>query len=145
VDLVLAQERLGLLDGASHFNEALVNTTDHEFGVKTGLVNLLNDDSLPLNWLEKFLENLVIPNNSVALDEIDLANGGLKLREILALEFSDDEFVKVFETLSEIVQLSLESDSLFNEGGQGLGICIGCHRNKPTFLVYETQHGLIND
>jgi hypothetical protein len=141
---MLTQERLGLLDRASHINEALVNTTDNEFSVKTGLVNLLNDDALPLNWLEKFLENLVIPNDSVALDEIDLANGGLKLREILALEFSDDDFVKVFETLSEIVQLSLESDALFNEGGQGLGICIGCHRSKPTFLVYETQHGLID-
>lgn len=139
-----AQERLGLLDRTGNLNEALVNTTDNDFSIKTGLVNLLNDDALPLNWLEKFFENLVIPNNSVALDEIDLANGGLKLGEILALEFSDDDFVKVFETLSEVVQLSLESDSLFNEGGQGLGICIGCHRNEPTFLVYETQHGLFD-
>lgn len=141
---MLTQERLGLLDRASHTNEALINATNNEFSIKTGLVNLLNDDALPLNWLEKFLENLLVPNDSVVLDEIDLANGGLKLGEILALEFSDDDFVKVFETLSEIVQLSLESDSLFNEGGQGLGICIGCHRNEPTFLVYETQHGLFD-
>lgn len=132
-----AKERLGLLDGASHINEALINTTNSEFCIKAGLVNLLNDDALPLNWLEKFLENLVIPDNGVALDEIDLANGGLKLGEILALEFSDDDFVKVFETLSYIVQLSLESDSFLNEGGQGLGVCIGCHSSNATFLVYN--------
>lgn len=139
-----AQERLGLLDATSDFNEALINATNSEFGFQTGLVYLLNNDALPLNWLEKFFENLVIPDNSVALDEVDLANGCLKLSEILLLEFSDDEFIKVLETLSEIVQLSLETDSLFNEGGQGLDICIGCHRDDPTFLVYETQHGLFD-
>lgn len=137
-----AQERLGLLDRASHINEALINTTNDEFGVKTSLVNFLNDDALPLNWLEKFFENLLVPDDCVALDEIDLASGGFKIGEILALEFSDDEFIKVFETLSEVVQLSLESDALFNEGGQGLGVCVGCHRSNPTFLVYGTQHGL---
>lgn len=112
-----AQERLALLDATSDFNEALINATNSEFGFQTGLVHLLNNDALPLNWLEKFFENLVIPDNSVALDEIDLANGGLKLSEILLLEFSDDEFIKVLETLSQVVQLSLQADALLNEGG----------------------------
>ena len=144
--MTLTKERLRLLDRASHLNEVLVNATDEEFGFKTGLVHLLNDNALPLNWLEKFLENLVVPDHSIVLDEIDLTDGRLKLGQILALEFSDDDFVKVFETLSEVVQLSLESDALFNEGGQGLGVgCNGCHGNNPTFLVYETQHGLIDD
>lgn len=142
---MLTKERLRLLDRASHLNEVLVNATDEEFGFKTVLVHLLNDDALPLRWLEKFLENLVVPDHGVVLDEIDLSDGRLKLGHILALEFSDDDFVKVFETLSEIVQLSLESDAFLNEGGQGLDVCVGCHRSNPTFLVYETQHGLNDD
>lgn len=142
----LTKERLRLLNRASHLNKVLVNTTNEEFGFKTGLVYLLNDDALPLNWLEKFLENLIVPDHRVVLDEIDLTDGRLKLGQILALEFSDDDFIKVFETLSEVVQLSLESDALFNESGQGLNVvCIGCHGSEPTFLVYETQHGLNND
>jgi len=111
-----AQERLRLLYRPSDINKALINTTDHEFGVKTGLVNLLNDDSLPLSRLEETLEDFVIPNDRTALDEVDLAEFCLNFGETFLIELADDYGVKILEALCKRVKFCLETDSFIDEG-----------------------------
>jgi hypothetical protein len=112
-----AQEGLRLFNRPSDLYKTPINTTDHEFGVQTSLVNLLNDDSLPLSRLEKFLQDILVPNNCVALDEVDLAEFCLNLGETCFIEFIDNNCVKILEALCERVKFSLETDAFVNEGG----------------------------
>lgn len=111
-----AQEGFRLLDASSNINEALVNTTDYEFSIETGLVDFFNDDSFPLSRLEDSLENLLVPRDRVALDEIDLAEVCLNFGETHLIHLADNNSVQLLKALCKRVKFCLETESFIDEG-----------------------------
>lgn len=112
-----AQEGLRLLDATGNLYEALIDTTDHEFSIESSLVDLLDDNPLPLSGLEDFFEHLFVPNDRVALDEIDLAEFCLHFGEAYLIHLVDNNCVQLLEALCKRVKFCLETDSFVNEGG----------------------------
>lgn len=116
-----AEEGLRLLDGASHFDFRLIDSTDEQLSVEASLVDLLDNDALPLSGLEQFLEDVLVPDDSVGLHQIDIAEHGLDLGDAFLLELLDDDSVVLLQALRQSVEFFLETDSFLDEGGQGLG------------------------
>lgn len=140
---MLSKERLRLLDVLSDFHEGVIDTTDDEFGIEACLIQLTSCDSVPLSRGEQFLKNLLIPSNGVCLDEVDLAEFCLDLGETFFIEFIDNYLIETFEALVHRFNLSLQDETLINEGVECFCIGVGCHSDHLTSRVCQTQPQLL--
>lgn len=123
----LAEEGLRLLDRLGDFDFATVDSTNGDLSLKSGLVDLLDDDALPLGGLQEFPEDFLVPHHRVVLHEVDLAEAGLDLGDPGFLHLSDESGVEVLKVLDEGIDVPLQFDSVFEVLDELMVDCVGCH------------------